>query len=65
VAARVAGGNAEQLPFHLNRARENGVTEAELIDTITHLAFNCGGPKAMSHHGRQGGLHRRDYAQED
>ena len=48
MAARVAGGNAEQLPFHLNRARENGVTEAELIETITHLAFNCGGPKAMS-----------------
>jgi 4-carboxymuconolactone decarboxylase len=48
VAALVAGGNAEQLPFHLNRARENGVTEAELIETITHLAFYSGWPKAMS-----------------
>ncbi len=48
VAALVAGGNAEQLTFHLNRARENGVTEAELIETITHLAFYSGWPKAMS-----------------
>jgi len=48
VAALVAGGNAEQLPFHLNRARENGVTEAELIESITHLAFYSGWPKAMS-----------------
>jgi 4-carboxymuconolactone decarboxylase len=48
VAALVAGGNAEQLTFHLNRAKENGVTEAELIETITHLAFYSGWPKAIS-----------------
>jgi 4-carboxymuconolactone decarboxylase len=48
VAALIAGGNAEQLPFHLKRARENGLTEAELIETITHLAFYSGWPKAMS-----------------
>jgi 4-carboxymuconolactone decarboxylase len=45
---RMTGGNTEQLPFHLNRAKENGVTEAELIETITHLAFYSGRPKAMS-----------------
>ena len=48
VTALIAGGNTEQLPFHLKRARENGVTEAELIETITHLAFYCGWPRAMS-----------------
>src|SRR5947207_2571746 len=48
VAALIAGGNAEQLPFHLQRAKENGVTEAELIESITHLAFYSGWPKAMS-----------------
>jgi 4-carboxymuconolactone decarboxylase len=48
VSALIAGGNTEQLPFHLNRARENGVTEAELIEAITHLAFYCGWPRAMS-----------------
>ena len=48
VTALIAGGNTEQLPFHLKRARENGVTESEIIETITHLAFYCGWPKAMS-----------------
>ena len=48
VTALIAGGNTEQLPFHLKRAKENGVTEAEIIETITHLAFYCGWPKAMS-----------------
>lgn len=48
VSALIAGGNAEQLNFHLARAKENGVTEAELIETITHLAFYSGWPKAMS-----------------
>jgi 4-carboxymuconolactone decarboxylase len=48
VAALVAGGDADQLRFHLGRARENGVTKAELIETITHLAFYAGWPKAMT-----------------
>jgi len=48
VTALIAGGNSEQLPFHLKRAKENGVTESELIETITHLAFYSGWPKAMS-----------------
>jgi len=32
----------------LPRAVENGVKEAELIETITHLAFYSGWPNAMS-----------------
>jgi 4-carboxymuconolactone decarboxylase len=48
VAALVAGGDADQLRFHLGRARENGVTETELIEAITHLAFYAGWPKAMT-----------------
>ncbi|MDN5766818.1 MAG: carboxymuconolactone decarboxylase family protein [Humibacillus sp.] len=48
LAALVAGGDADQLGFHLGRAKENGVTETELIETITHLAFYTGWPKAMS-----------------
>jgi alkylhydroperoxidase/carboxymuconolactone decarboxylase family protein YurZ len=48
VAALIAGGNTEQLPFHLNRAKENGLTETELVEAITHLAFYSGWPKAMS-----------------
>jgi 4-carboxymuconolactone decarboxylase len=48
VAALTAGGNAEQLTFHLQYAKDNGVTEEELIEAITHLAFYAGWPKAMS-----------------
>ena len=48
VAALTTGGNAEQLTFHLQYAKDNGVTEEELIEAITHLAFYAGWPKAMS-----------------
>lgn len=48
VAALVAGGDAAQLTFHLNHAKTNGVTETELIEAITHLAFYVGWPKAMT-----------------
>jgi len=47
-AALIAGGDVEQLNLHLPFAKQNGVTEEELIETITHLAFYTGWPKAMS-----------------
>ncbi len=37
-----------EMPFHLKRALENGVTKDEIIETITHLAFYAGWPPAMS-----------------
>lgn len=48
VAALTAGGNTEQLAYHLGLARQNGATETELIEAVTHLAFYTGWPKAMS-----------------
>ena len=48
VAALTAGGNAEQLSFHLQYAKDNGVAEEELVEAITHLAFYAGWPKAFS-----------------
>lgn len=48
VAALVALYRPEQLPFHLRRARENGVTSAELAELVTHLAFYAGWPAAAS-----------------
>ena len=48
VAALTAGGNAKQLTFHLQYAKDNGSTEEELIEAITHLAFYAGWPKAFS-----------------
>jgi 4-carboxymuconolactone decarboxylase len=37
-----------ELPFHLKRALENGVTRDEIIETITHVAFYAGWPPAMT-----------------
>jgi 4-carboxymuconolactone decarboxylase len=48
VAALIALNRTEQLRSHLIRARENGVTQEELVETITHLAFYCGWPNAVS-----------------
>ncbi len=48
VSALVALNRTEQLRFHLPRAIENGVTQDELIELITHLAFYSGWPTAMS-----------------
>jgi 4-carboxymuconolactone decarboxylase len=48
VTALVAMNRTEQLPFHLRRALENGVTRDELVELITHLAFYSGWPTAMS-----------------
>jgi 4-carboxymuconolactone decarboxylase len=48
VAALVSLNRTEQLPGHLRRALDNGVTQEELIEEITHLAFYAGWPTAMS-----------------
>ncbi|MFF7196141.1 carboxymuconolactone decarboxylase family protein [Streptomyces sp. NPDC008079] len=48
VASLISSGSTEQLAFHLGRARENGLSDKELIATVTHLAFYAGWPKAMS-----------------
>ena len=48
VAALTTMGNTDQLVFHLDFAKQNGATEDELIEAITHLAFYAGWPKAMS-----------------
>jgi 4-carboxymuconolactone decarboxylase len=48
VSALVAMNRTEQLPFHIQRAIENGVTKEELVEVITHLAFYSGWPTAMS-----------------
>lgn len=48
VATLVALNRHEQLPFHLARARANGVRPDELAELITHLAFYAGWPCAAS-----------------
>jgi 4-carboxymuconolactone decarboxylase len=48
VSALIAMNRPDQLRSHLARARDNGVTQDELIETITHLAFYSGWPNAMT-----------------
>lgn len=48
MAALVAIGQPEQLPFHANRAMDNGLTREEAAGVITHLGFYAGWPRAMS-----------------
>lgn len=48
VSALIAMNRPDQLRSHLARARDNGVTEDELIETITHLAFYAGWPSAVT-----------------
>ncbi len=48
VSALIALNRPDQLRSHLARARDNGVTEDELVETITHLAFYAGWPSAMT-----------------
>ena len=47
-AALVATGKTEQMDYHFPWAITNGVTQQELIELITHLAFYAGWPSAMS-----------------
>lgn len=47
-AALVATGKVEQLDFHIPNALNNGVTQEEIVEMITHLAFYVGWPNAMS-----------------
>jgi 4-carboxymuconolactone decarboxylase len=47
-AALVAAGKTEQMDFHFPKAIENGVTQAELVELITQLAFYVGWPNAFS-----------------
>ena len=48
VAVLTAGGDTEQLAFHLGRAVENGVTREELVEAITHVTLYACWPKGMA-----------------
>ena len=48
VAALVAAGQVAQVPYHLNRAMDNGLTQAQAAEVLTHLAFYAGWPNIFS-----------------
>ena len=47
VTALVALYRNDQLTFHLRLALQNGLSEDELVEAVTHLAFYAGWPNAM------------------
>jgi len=48
VSALIALNRPEQLRSHLALARQNGLSEDELVETLTHLAFYAGWPNAIN-----------------
>ena len=48
VAVLTALYRSGQLPGHINRAQDNGVTKEEIGEIITHVAFYAGVPTAAN-----------------
>src|SRR5437667_25526 len=48
VSALIASGQVAQIPYHLNRAMDHGLTQAQAAEAITHLAFYAGWPNVFS-----------------
>ncbi|MBX3499263.1 MAG: carboxymuconolactone decarboxylase family protein [Alphaproteobacteria bacterium] len=48
VSALISAGHVGQIPYHLNRAMDYGLTQAQAAEIITHLAFYAGWPNAFS-----------------
>ena len=48
VSALIANGQVAQIPYHLNRAMDNGLNQTQAAEVVTHLAFYAGWPNAFS-----------------
>ncbi len=48
VSALIASGQVAQITYHLNRAMDNGLTQQQAGEVVTHLAFYAGWPNAFS-----------------
>lgn len=48
IGALIASEHTAQLPYHFKLAIENGISEEEIIEIITHLAFYVGWPRAAA-----------------
>lgn len=48
VATLIAQYRTNELPFHMKKAIDNGITREELAEVITHLAFYAGWPPAST-----------------
>lgn len=48
ITALAAGGDGDQLRFHIGLGLENGLTQTQIGEALTHLAFYVGWPKASA-----------------
>ncbi|MBM6550400.1 carboxymuconolactone decarboxylase family protein [Marinomonas ostreistagni] len=48
VSSLVANGQAEQVPFHLNRALDNGLKQSEASEALTQMAFYVNWPNVFT-----------------
>nr|WP_255552525.1 carboxymuconolactone decarboxylase family protein [Lactobacillus sp. Sy-1] len=48
ISALISGGNFAQLKAHMTIGKQNGITQSEIYEMITHLSFYVGWPKAWS-----------------
>jgi 4-carboxymuconolactone decarboxylase len=48
VSSLIALGQVAQVPYHLGRAMDNGLTRDEAAEMFTHLAFYAGWPNVFS-----------------
>jgi 4-carboxymuconolactone decarboxylase len=48
VSALIASGQVAQIPYHLNRAMDSGLTQVQAAEVLTHLAFYVGWPNVFS-----------------
>ena len=47
-ALEPVAGQVAQIPYHLNRAMDNGLTKAQAGELLTQLAFYAGWPNVFS-----------------
>ena len=48
ISALFSAGQFEQLKHHIALGKKNGLTQEEVVEVVTQLAFYCGWPKAWS-----------------
>lgn len=48
VSSLIASGQVAQIPYHMNRAMDNGLTREQASEVLTHLAFYAGWPNVFS-----------------
>jgi len=48
VSALIASAQVAQIPYHLGRAMDNGLTQVQASEVLTHIAFYAGWPNSFS-----------------